>query len=110
MKKIKICAVIGIVLLASIVCKAQNNSKSIRNDFKKLSGTWQGSLTYLDYSSGKPYTMPADVAIKSIPKTNNFIFSNTYPNETNANSIDTIAISNHKVSVVHIFMKFSNKR
>lgn len=80
-------------LLATTMCSAQQSFKTILNDFYTLSGTWEGSLTYLDYKSGKPYTMPANLVIKRIGKTNTFVFSNIYPNETNANSIDTLAIS-----------------
>ena len=72
---------------------AQVSFKSIQTDFNNLSGAWEGSLTYLDYLSGKPYTMPADINIKRIGISNQFVFSITYPNETNANSIDTITIS-----------------
>lgn len=93
MKKRKLCMTLIIALLIATICDAQNNFKTIQKDFEKLSGTWQGSLTYLDYSSGKPYTMPADLEIKRFDKTNKFIFSNIYPNETSANSIDTISIS-----------------
>ena len=84
---------LSISLLIATVCNAQNSFRIIQKDFEKLSGTWQGSLTYLDYSSGKPYTMPADIKIKRVEQTNKFIFSNIYPNEVNANSIDTISIS-----------------
>ena len=33
------------------------------NDFKAAIGFWKGSLTYLDYASGKPYTMPANITL-----------------------------------------------
>jgi len=72
---------------------AQAKSNNLLNDLQKVSGSWKGSLTYLDYSSGKPYSMPAEVKIKRIDKTNNFIFSNIYPNETSANSTDTLVVS-----------------
>lgn len=72
---------------------AQNNFNPIPKDFNRLVGSWQGSLTYLDYSSGKPYTMAAVIEIKKVIKTNQFVFSNIYPNELSANSIDTIVIS-----------------
>ncbi|TAF34610.1 MAG: hypothetical protein EAZ67_02970 [Cytophagales bacterium] len=81
------------VLLMTTICSAQINFKTIQKDFYKLSGYWQGSLTYLDYSSGKPYTMPADIEIKRMGKSNKFILSNIYPNEKSANSIDTLSIS-----------------
>lgn len=71
---------------------AQQNQKITIDDFMMLFGNWQGTLTYLDYSSGKPYTMPADVDIRRMEKTNKIIFSNIYPNESSANSSDTIAI------------------
>lgn len=93
MRKAKFYSTLIIVLLSATFCSAQNNLKTTISDFNQLSGNWVGTLTYLDYSSGKPYTMPANLIIKRISKTNNYSFSNIYPNETNANSIDTIAIS-----------------
>ena len=84
---------LSICLFIVTIGIAQNDFHSIQKDFKKLSGSWRGSLTYLDYKSGKPYTMPADLEIKRLGKTDKFIFSNIYPNETNANSTDTISIS-----------------
>lgn len=80
------------VLMATI-SNAQTYFKTLLQDFENMSGSWKGSLTYLDYSSGKPYTMPADLEIKRIGKTNQFALSNIYPTETNANSIDTVTIS-----------------
>lgn len=93
MRKVKLCMILSISLLFATISKAQISYKTILKDFKKLSGTWEGSLTYLDYSSGKPYTMPANIEIKKIDKTNKFAFSNVYPNEVSANSIDTVSIS-----------------
>jgi hypothetical protein len=93
MKKTRLCITLIITLLISSFCSAQISFKTIQKDFDKLSGTWEGSLTYLDYSSEKPYTMPVDIVIKRIGKTNKFIFSNIYPNEKSANSIDTVSIS-----------------
>lgn len=72
---------------------AQTNYKTLVKDFQSISGYWSGSLTYLDYSSGKPYTMPADIVITRIDQTNQFAFSNSYPNEPSANSVDTLCIS-----------------
>ncbi len=80
-------------LLIVTISNAQINFKTLSKDFQNISGSWQGCLTYLDYSSGKPYTMPAEIDIERIGKTIKFIFSNIYPNETSANSIDTITIS-----------------
>lgn len=93
MKKLTFYIILITTFLIGTICNAQSNFKNLPKDFKRLVGSWQGTLSYLDYSSGKPYTMPADIIIKRINKSNKFIFSNIYPNETNANSIDTITIS-----------------
>ncbi|MCB9219831.1 MAG: hypothetical protein H6610_10285 [Ignavibacteriales bacterium] len=61
--------------------------------FKNAIGNWHGSLTYLDYSSNQPYTMPANVKVEQISGTNNFIFTNIFPKEMGANSTDTLTIS-----------------
>ena len=79
--------------LSFMACSAQGKTNSTINDFNKLQGNWKGSLTYLDYSSGKPYTMPADIKIEGIGTTNQYSFSNIYPNEPKANSIDTFIVS-----------------
>ena len=93
MKNAKFYLAFSITLFIALICNAQSNLKTTVKDLEKLSGSWQGSLTYLDYSSGKPYTMPADIEVKRINKTNKFVFSNLYPKEASANSIDTITIS-----------------
>ena len=72
---------------------AQTGYKTLLKDFQHVSGSWKGSLTYLDYTSGKPYTMPADMVVNRIGNTNQFAMANIYPNETSANSIDTLIIS-----------------
>jgi hypothetical protein len=64
------------------------------NDFKRLVGNWQGSLTYLDYTSHKPFTMPALITVSQIPNSNQFLCSNSFPEEKNANYTDTLFISN----------------
>ena len=84
---------IGIITLLTTFSNAQTHYKTLLHDFQKISGRWEGSLTYLDYSSGKSYTMPANIDIKRINKTNQFECFNSYPNETNANATDTLVIS-----------------
>lgn len=83
----------GIITLVATIGSAQTSYKTLLKDFQTLSGHWTGSLTYLDYSSGKPYTMPADIDIKRIGKASQFSFSNSYRNEPSANSTDTITLS-----------------
>ncbi|MEO5942700.1 MAG: hypothetical protein ABIP30_15405 [Ferruginibacter sp.] len=60
MTKTKTYLALIITFLIIINCNAQKTSV---RDFDKLVGSWEGSLTYLDYSSGKPYTMSADIEI-----------------------------------------------
>ncbi len=63
-------------------------------DFKPAFGKWKGTLTYLDYTSGKPYTMPCNITVRpagSDPKQLVFIYE--YPNEPRANGNDTLFIS-----------------
>ena len=93
MKLDKICLSILMVGFSLTIGNSQKKLKSIMEDFRLLNGSWQGSLTYLDYTTGKPYTMPADIEVKQIDKTNKFIFSYIYPDERDANSADTISIS-----------------
>ncbi len=62
-------------------------------DLAPLVGTWNGSLTYLDYSTGKPYTMAANLVVTQIGTTNTFLFSNQYPNEPGANETDSVKLS-----------------
>jgi hypothetical protein len=56
-------------------------------------GKWSGSLTYLDYISGKPYTMAADIIITFTNDQSGYITAFEYPKEPKANSIDTIIVN-----------------
>jgi hypothetical protein len=93
MKKHTIIIAIVICLLNIASAYSQTSSKVTVKDFQRLIGDWKGTLTYLDYSSNKPYTMPADISISQSGKSKIFFFSNIYPNEPKANSTDTIKIS-----------------
>jgi len=62
-------------------------------DLQFLPGSWKGTLTYIDYSSAKPYTMPANIDVAQIPQTSQFIITLSYPNEPKANANDTFFIS-----------------
>jgi len=77
------------------VLSAQDTDTISKQDLNRITGSWKGSLTYLDYSTGKPYTMPADVNVTQIGESNQFIFSRTYPDEPGANSADTVTISDN---------------
>ena len=55
-------------------------------------GKWEGKLTYLDYASGKPYTMSANIKISLIENEKGYIMEYEYPKEPQANSKDTTYI------------------
>lgn len=62
-------------------------------DIEIILGNWTGSLTYIDYSSNKPYTMPADVTVKQGKNKNKLTLNFKYSNEPKANSQGQISIS-----------------
>ena len=63
-------------------------------DFKPAFGKWTGTITYLDYTSGKPFTMPANVSINKNKKdAKQLILAFEYPKEPQANGNDTLIIS-----------------
>lgn len=77
-------------ILICITSKAQ----SIQiNDLSASVGIWKGKLTYLDYSSGKPYTMPANIKISLSVDKRGYIMGYEYPDEPHANSKDTTYVN-----------------
>lgn len=63
------------------------------NDLDIISGKWSGTLTYLDYSTNKPFTMPANVSVERGKDEYQIQLLISYPKEPNANSKDRINIS-----------------
>lgn len=61
-------------------------------DLKNSIGNWKGNLTYLDYSTGKPFTMSANIKISLTENKRGYIMSYEYPKEPHANETDTIYI------------------
>jgi len=86
----------SVIILSVILFSFTNDPIKISyKDFETAFGNWNGSLTYLDYTSGKPYIMPANVSININTKNSNqIIFSYQYPNESKANGNDTLEIKN----------------
>jgi hypothetical protein len=77
-------------LFVSLSLKAQVTVK----DFEPAFGTMKGTLTYLDYTSGKPFTMPAIIILSAgTSGSGTIIRSLSYPEEPKANGTDTIIIS-----------------
>ena len=76
-------------MLFCISAKAQ--SFQIK-DLSSSLGSWEGKLTYLDYSTGKPYTMLANILISLTENKSGYIMGYEYPKEPQANSKDTTFI------------------
>ena len=73
-----------------------SNAQSFQiKDLATSVGNWEGKLTYLDYSSGKPYTMSANIKISLTEDKTGYIMGYEYPKEPHANSIDTTFIVNN---------------
>ena len=56
-------------------------------------GEWKGALTYLDYQTNEPFTMPVNLRIENGKNKYQFKLFLEYPKESNANSTDKIKIS-----------------
>jgi hypothetical protein len=91
MKKFILFYAVLFFFLNSFFSSAQTTISN--EDFKPLIGGWSGTLTYLDYTSNKPYTMPAELSVVQVGETNNYIFNVSFPDEPRANSADTVSIS-----------------
>lgn len=92
MKKMILFSALLLFLLSSYNSSAQATISS--EDFKPLIGSWSGTLTYLDYQNGEPFSMPVELRIVQIEETNNFTFYFSFPDEPHANSEETFSISN----------------
>jgi hypothetical protein len=76
-----------------LIVLAQSSSIISMKELGNLSGCWSGSLTYLDYTSGKPFTLSADLSVKQIGNSEALLFATSYPSEPKANSLDTARIT-----------------
>ena len=84
-----------IVLTAFTLFCLSSKAQSLQiKDLSSSVGHWKGKLTYLDYSSGKPYTMSANIKISLTENKNGYIMGYEYPEEPHANSKDTTYIVN----------------
>ena len=63
-------------------------------DLKHVLGDWHGSLTYVDYGTGKPFSMPANLSVEQGKNDREYVLRHSYPNEPKANAKDKIKISN----------------
>lgn len=82
------------ILLFAGTAAAQDRVRVSVKDFKPSFGLLKGSLTYLDYTSGRSFSMPANVTIrKEVADKRRLILELEYPNEPRANGNDTVVIS-----------------
>ncbi len=72
----------------------ESNTRIQHQDIHLLIGEWTGSLTYIDYRTNKPYEMPANLIVEKGRNKDELFLKNIYPNETSANNIDTLIITN----------------
>lgn len=91
MKIITTNILMAIAILISLECLAQNTITS--DDLKKVVGEWTGNLTYMDYTTKKPFTMPANLTVSQGKNGNQLLLFNSYPNEPKANNKNKIRIS-----------------
>lgn len=90
MSSFKSLTVLIIALVTSISVYSQ--ARLYADDLKPAVGQWRGTLSYSDYTTAKQTSILAVLEIKQLPK-NGFVFTNSYPNEPKANSVDTVYIN-----------------
>ena len=79
-----------IIVVALMFVGQSSNAQTFQiKDLSASVGNWEGKLTYLDYSTGKPYTMSANIKISLTENKNGYIMGYEYPREPQANSMDT---------------------
>ncbi len=89
----KVLVVFILLIIGRTISFAQHPVKISTADFRPVLGKWEGSLTYLDYKSGTPYTMPANVEISRLAGTPDLLVKQSYPDEPEANEADTVMIA-----------------
>jgi hypothetical protein len=87
-----------LLLLAVTLTSAQRCEDEPRlrpSELASLAGTeWNGTLTYVDYGSGKRIAIPSRLRItQPSGDASALLFAYSYPDEPNANQSSTIAIS-----------------
>ena len=95
-----------IIACIAIVLSGSAFSQSVVGtiDFKMATGSWKGTLTYLDYTSGKPFTMPVNMVL-SVADREHVILSFDYPKEPKANGNDTIVINGSEINNAKVISK-----
>jgi hypothetical protein len=90
------------LLIGFILCfvlDSQTQQTITTEDLNTVKGKWTGILTYMDYRSGKPFSMPANVEIEQGKNENQLLMHINYPKESNANSKERISISKNGTEI-----------
>ena len=101
LKKLNQFLTISLIFLSTILL-GQNNVTS--EEIDQTLGSWKGTLSYIDYTSNKPFSMHTNLNVKKGKNKNQLILEITYPNEPKANNKEKILFSkngthlnNHKI-------------
>ena len=86
---------IGLIVFAFVVSGFGQTAKVNSKDLKVLTGAqWMGTLTYLDYKTEKKVSLSCNLTVTQSKKDkSSWVFAYQYPNEPNADSAETVAIS-----------------
>jgi hypothetical protein len=87
----------SLLLIFSVSGTAQ--TKISLDELNSLMGEWTGTLTYMDYSSNEPFSMPANVTVNPGKKDNQVLLFYEYPNEPQANSKGKVTISKEGLAI-----------
>lgn len=83
-----------ILFLGAVVIFFSASSQTVSiNDFKSITGTWSGVLTYLDYTSHTEETIPSTLTGK-LKGTDSFELDIRFPGEKNKGGTDTYVLEN----------------
>ncbi len=83
-----------LVILFCLSAAAQKNATVSAKAFQNLIGCWQGTLNYSGTIIRKPFTTPAELIVKQIGTSNQFVFLHIYAKDSNQKVADTLIISN----------------
>lgn len=83
------------LLAAFVGFVPQQSPRVSAEDLRKLSGArWTGTLTYLDYRSNKPVSIPSNLTVTQADGDENaWVFEYEYPDEPKANGKQTLKVS-----------------
>ena len=86
-------------LLPTAIIAQTNSGQSSQmelKDFQTIIGKWNGSLTYMDYQTGNPYTMKANLRVVKGRSPRQLVVYNEYPGEPGANSKSKFRLSKNR--------------